>query len=148
MKALPLTYNRDMQEDKEGLFDTINTLLSSLKVFSGMVRTMKVNKEQISQATDSGYILATDLADYLVKKGIPFREAHSLVGEIVKYAAAKGKGFHQLSMKEFHKFSPLFDKNVYAITVNTSVSARNIAGGTAPEQVKKALKKARRLVGD
>lgn len=148
MKALPLTYNRDIQEDKEGLFDTINTLLSSLKVFSGMLRTMKVNKEQISQATDSGYILATDLADYLVKKGVPFREAHSLIGEIVQYAVAKCKGFHQLSMKEFHKFSPLFDKDVYAITVNASISARSVTGGTAPEQVKKALERARMLVGD
>jgi len=148
MKALPLTYNRDMQEDKEGLFDTVDTLLSSLDVFSGMIRTMKVNSERTCEAAESGYILATDLADYLVKKGLSFREAHRIVGRIVKYAADKGKGFHQLSMREYQNFSPLFSKGVYAITVEKSVISRKVVGGTAPIQVKKALRRARELLGD
>ncbi len=148
MKALPLTYNRDMQEDKEGLFDTVDTLLSSLKVFSGIMQTLKVNKKRISQVANESYILATDFADYLVKKGIPFREAHSLVGRLVKYASEKSKNFHQLTMKEYHSFSPLFDKDVYRITTSTSVSSRRVIGGTAITQVSKALNKARRLIGN
>jgi len=148
MKALPLTYNRDMQEDKEGLFDTVDTLGSSLDVFSGMIQTMKVNSERIREAAESGYMLATDLADYLVKKGLSFREAHKLVGRIIKYATAKGKGFHQLSIKEYQNFSPLFSEGVYAVSVEKSVAARKVVGGTAPRQVKKALRQARELLGD
>jgi argininosuccinate lyase len=146
MKSLPLAYNRDMQEDKEGLFDTVDTLRSSLEVFAGMVKTIKVNTERISQAMKTDYILATDLADYLVKKGVPFREAHSVVARLGEYAMSKGKNFRELDRKEYNKFSPLFSSDVYKITLESSVAARNVSGGTSPQQVGKALARARRLI--
>lgn len=147
MKALPLTYNRDMQEDKEGLFDTVDTLNSSLEVFSEMVRALKVNPERTRQAAESGYLLATDLADYLVKKGLSFRDAYNSVAEIVNYAISKGKGFHELSLEEYHRFSPLFAEDVRTISVETSVAARKAYGGTAPEQVEEALSRAKKIIG-
>ncbi|MGA8849790.1 MAG: argininosuccinate lyase [Dehalococcoidia bacterium] len=146
MKSLPLAYNRDMQEDKEGLFDTVDTLQASLEVFAGMVKTIKVNTERISQAMKTDYILATDLADYLVKKGMPFREAHGVVAKLSKYAMSKGKNFRELGRKEYRKFSQLFGGDVYKITLESSVAARNIVGGTSPQQVGKALRKAKRLI--
>jgi argininosuccinate lyase len=146
MKSLPLAYNRDMQEDKEGLFDTVDTLHTSLEVFAGMVKTLKINTERISQAMKTDYILATDLADYLVKKGLPFREAHGVVAKLSEYAMSKGKNFRELSLKEYRKFSPLFSDDVYNITLESSVAARNVAGGTSPQQVGKALRRAKRLI--
>jgi argininosuccinate lyase len=146
MKSLPLAYNRDMQEDKEGLFDTGDTLRSSLEVFAGMVKTIEVNTARISQAMQTDYILATDLADYLVKKGMPFREAHGVVGRLGEYAMSKGKNFRELDLEEYSKFSPLFGDDVYKITVESSVAARNAAGGTSPRQVGKALARARKLI--
>jgi len=146
MKALPLAYNRDMQEDKEGLFDTVDTLHSSLEVFAGMIKTIKINTERIYQAMKTDYILATDLADYLVKKGLPFREAHGVVAKLAEYAMSKGKNFRELSLKEYHNFSPLFTDDVYAITLESSAAARSIPGGTSPRQVEKALSRAKRLI--
>jgi argininosuccinate lyase len=146
MKSLPLAYNRDMQEDKEGLFDTVDTLQASLGVFAGMVETIKVNTERISQAMKTDYILATDLADYLVKKGMPFRKAHGVVAKLSEYAVSKGRNFRELGRKEYRKFSLLFAGDVYDITSESSVAARNVVGGTAPQQVGKALRRARRLI--
>ena len=146
MKSLPLAYNRDMQEDKEGLFDTVDTLHTSLEVFACMVKTIKINTERIAQAMKTDYILATDLADYLVKKGLPFRKAHGVVAKLSEYAASKGKNFHELGRKEYRKFSPLFGGDVYKITLESSVAARDVVGGTSPQQVGKALKRARRLI--
>jgi argininosuccinate lyase len=145
MKALPLAYNRDMQEDKEGLFDTIDTLHSSLEIFAQMVRAIKVNAERI-QGAIKDYILATDLADYLVKKGCPFREAHRIVAKLSEHAVNKGKSFHELSLSEYHNFSPLFAEDVYDITLESSVAARNIVGGTSPQQVEIALARAKELI--
>jgi len=147
MKALPLAYNRDMQEDKEGLFDTVDTLQSSLEVFAEMVKTIKVNTDRISQAMKTDYILATDLADYLVKKGMPFRQAHSVVAKLSQHALSKGKNFHELPLREYKRFSPLFARDVYKITVQSSVAARNVVGGTSPRQVARALRRAKRLLG-
>ena len=147
MKGLPLAYNRDMQEDKEGLFDTVDTVLSTLEVLTGLVKTLKINTAQMVSAVSDSYILATDLADYLVKKGLPFRQAHTIVGKLVQYAIGKNKGFQELSLDEYRNFSPLFADDVYGITVETSVEARNIVGGTAPKQVVAALARARKLVG-
>ncbi len=147
MKALPLAYNRDMQEDKEGFFDTVDTLLSTLEVFSGMVKTLHVKAENMGRAVEKGYILATDLADYLVRKGEAFRSAHGIVGKLVSYAVAKGKSLGELSLAEYKKFSSLFKKDVYSITVEASLAARNVIGGTAPEQVARALARAKRVVG-
>ena len=146
MKALPLAYNRDMQEDKEGLFDTVDTLHSSLEVFAGMVKTIKVNVKHIREAIKKDYILATDLADYLVKKGLPFREAHGVVAKLSEYASSKGKNFCELSLKEYNNFSPLFTKDVYDITLESSIAARNVVGGTSPQQVEAALATARKLI--
>jgi argininosuccinate lyase len=146
MKGLPLAYNRDMQEDKSGLFDTVDTLTSTLEVFTGMVRTLKVNAENTRKAAERGYILATDLADYLVRKGEAFRTAHEIVGRLVSYAAGKSKSFAELSISEYKKFSLLFGKDVYSITVESSLAARDVIGGTAPGQVKKALVRARRIM--
>jgi argininosuccinate lyase len=146
MKSLPLAYNRDMQEDKEGLFDTVDTLQASLEVLAGMMRTIEVNTERISQAMKTDYILATDLADYLVKKGMPFRKAHGVVAKLSEYAMSKGKSFRELGRKEYREFSPLFSGDVYKVTLESSVAARNVAGGTSPQQVGKALRKAKRLI--
>jgi argininosuccinate lyase len=146
MKSLPLAYNRDMQEDKEGLFDTVDTLQSSLEAFAGMIRTVEVNTEHIAQAMKADYILATDLADYLVKKGMPFRKAHGVVAKLSEYAMGKGKTFRELGRREYREFSPLFTGDVYDITAESSVAARNVVGGTSPQQVAKALRRARRLI--
>jgi argininosuccinate lyase len=146
MKSLPLAYNHDMQEDKEGLFDTVDTLQASLEVFAGMVKTININTERIAQAMKTDYILATDLADYLVQKGMPFRKAHGVVAELTEYAMSRGKNFRELGRKEYHKFSPLFGGDVYEITLESSVAARNAAGGTSPQQVGKALRRAKRLI--
>jgi argininosuccinate lyase len=146
MKSLPLAYNRDMQEDKEGLFDTVDTLHSSLEVFAGMVKAIKVNTGRIAQAMKTDYILATDLADYLVNKGLPFREAHGVVARLTEYAMSKGKNFRELGRKEYREFSPLFSGDIYKVTLESSVAARNVVGGTSPQQVGKALKRAKRLI--
>jgi len=147
MKGLPLAYNRDMQEDKEGFFDTVDTLLSTLEVFTGMVKTLRVKAENTGQAAKRGYILATDLADYLVKKGEAFRTAHDIVARLVSYAMEKGKSFSQISLDEYKKFSPRFEDDVYSITVESSIAARDIVGGTAPRQVDRALATAKKIVG-
>ncbi|MFC1933776.1 argininosuccinate lyase [Chloroflexota bacterium] len=148
MKALPLSYNRDMQEDKEGFFDTIDTLLSTLEVFSGMLKTLLVKAENTRQAVKQGYILATDLADYLVKRGEAFRNAHGIVARLVSYAMEKGKPFSELGLTEYKRFSPLFEDDVYSVTVESSISARDNIGGTAPEQVEQALATAKKIIGD
>jgi argininosuccinate lyase len=146
MKALPLSYNRDLQEDKEGLFDTVDTLDASLSVFAEMVKTVRVDARRISQAIRKDYLLATDIADYLVKRGLPFREAYGVVAKLGEYASNTGKGFHELSLKEYHELSPLFAEDVYNITLKSSAAARNSIGGTSPEQVEMALKKAKELI--
>ncbi len=148
MKALPLSYNRDMQEDKEGFFDTVDTLLSTLAVFTGMVRTVQVKAENVQQAVKQGYLLATDLADYLVKKGEAFRTAHSIVARLVSYAVKKGKPFDELSITEYKKFSPLFEDDVYSVTIESSIAARDVVGGTAPSQVERALAAAQKIIRD
>jgi len=147
LKALPLSYNRDLQEDKEGFFDTVDTLLSTLEVFAGMIKTLRVKAEKTAQAVQQGYILATDLADYLVKKGEAFRTAHDIVGKLVNYAMEKGKSFSELSLNEYKTFSHLFGEDVYSITVESSIAARDIVGGTAPKQVERALAAAKKVVG-
>jgi argininosuccinate lyase len=146
MKALPLAYNRDMQEDKQGLFDSLDILSSTLEVFTGMMKTLKIKPKNIARSVQLGYILATDLADYLVKQGEAFRTAHEIVARLVNYAEEKGKTFEQLKAGEFKQFSPLFGKDVGSITIKSSLAARNITGGTAPNQVAKALYAARKAI--
>jgi len=147
MKALPLAYNRDLQEDKEGFFDTVDTLLSTLNVFSGMVGSLKVNAENAGKAVEKGYILATDLADYLVKKGMAFRAAHEAVAKLVSYAVEQGKPLGKLTLTEYKKFSKSFEKDVFSITIESSLAARDVIGGTAPKQVARALAAAKKTIG-
>ncbi len=148
MKGLPLAYNRDMQEDKEGFFDVVDTFLASLKVMTGMVGTMRVKTENTRRAASGGYILATDLADYLVRKGQPFRTAHEAVAKLVSYAVEKRKALSELELAEYQQFSPLFSEDVFKITVESSVAARDNTGGTAPGQVAKSLAEARKMLED
>ena len=147
MKALPLAYNRDLQEDKEGFFDTVDTLLSTLQVFAGMVKTLKVKAENARAAAERGYILATDLADYLVKKGEAFRTAHEIVAKLVSYAIEQNKPLSKLTLTEYKKFSRLFEKDVFSINIESSIAARDVVGGTAPKQVAKALSAAKKAIG-
>ena len=147
LKGLPLTYNRDLQEDKEGTFDAIDTILATLDVFAGMVATLEVNTERLTDATGEGYMLATDLADYLVtKSGVPFREAHGIAGRLCQYAMSQKKGLHQLSIAEYREYSKHFGEDVYDITAASAISARDVEGGTAPRRVEEALKRARELL--
>ncbi len=146
LKALPLAYNRDLQEDKEGLFDTVDTLHSTLEAMAGVIKTMKVNPQRMGKAIEDGYLLATDLADYLVGKGMPFRKAHGVVEELVKHAIKKGKKLNELALDDYLRLSSLFGKDVYSITGESSVKARKVVGGTAPQRVAKALEEARRTL--
>ena len=147
MKALPLAYNRDLQEDKEGLFDTADTLQASLEVFAGMLATIKIKKESAAEAVGRGYILATDLADYLVRKGETFRNAHEIAGKLISYAVKKEKSLAELSFAEYSSFSPLFGEDVYSVTVESSLAARDITGGTAPKRVAQAVAAAKKAIG-
>jgi argininosuccinate lyase len=140
LKALPLAYNKDMQEDKEGMFDTVKTLHGALSLFIPMIATMKVKKEQMRQAVTQDFSNATDLADYLVNKGLPFRQAHEVVGKAVLYCIQQNKYLLDLSMDEYKTFSPLFEEDIYtAIDVVQVVNARNVLGGTARGQVEKQI---------
>ncbi|HUV44677.1 MAG TPA: argininosuccinate lyase, partial [Dehalococcoidales bacterium] len=142
----PLAYVRDMQEDKEGFFDTVDTLLATLEVFAGMVSTLRVKPENTGRAVRHGYLLATDLADYLVKKGEPFRSAHDIVARLVSYAARQEKALDELKLSEYREFSPRFDEDVLAITIESSLAARDNFGGTAPKRVEQALAEARKTL--
>lgn len=146
MKALPLSYNRDLQEDKEALFDSVDTLLSSLEVFRGMIASLKIKSNHMNQEANRGFILATDLADYLVSKGETFRSAHGITARMVNYAIRKNKTLNQLNLSEYKRFSSLFDNDVLSISSESSVAAKNVTGGTAPYQVKKALERARKII--
>ncbi|HEX5414913.1 MAG TPA: argininosuccinate lyase [Chloroflexota bacterium] len=143
IKGLPLAYNRDLQEDKEPLFDAIDTLLPCLTLTAGMLRSARVHRERLAEAAGAGFSLATDVADYLVARGVPFREAHHIVGQLVQRCLALGCDLAGLPLEEYRQLSPLFDPDVLEITVWTSVRARDIPGGTAPERVAKALAEAR-----
>ena len=142
MKGLPLAYNRDLQEDKEPLFDSINTITSVLKITDGLLNSLTFNKEEAERKATSGFALATDVADYLVKKGIPFRESHEIVGLIVKYCTENKLSLEDMTLKQYQKFSKKFTSDITKLNVQASLSNRNLAGGTAPNQVKSAIKKA------
>ena len=144
MKGLPLAYNKDMQEDKEALFDTIDTLSSSLKVMVTVLRNVKVNDEKTRQAASIGHLNATDLADYLVRKGLEFRKAHELVGRVVMYAIQQGKPLEEISLEDYATFSELFGDDLYAsLRLESSLDTKQTVGGTSPERVSEALLKAR-----
>ncbi|MSQ07932.1 MAG: argininosuccinate lyase [Dehalococcoidia bacterium] len=144
LKGLPLTYNRDLQEDKEALFDAADTVLASLEAAAGMVRGARFDTARMRAAAEKSYVLATDIADYLVRKGVPFREAYITVAALSKQAKSAGKGFGELSLKDYQKASPKFAKDVMKITVDSAVAARDTPGGTAPGRVREALQDAYR----
>jgi len=147
MKGQPLAYNKDNQEDKEPLFDSVDTLTASLRVFADMVGGIKVNADNMRKAALEGFATATDLADYLVKKGLPFREAHEAVAQAVKFADGRGCDLADLKLDELQQFSKLIDKDVFAaLTLEGSLKARSHIGGTAPARVKAAIAKARKTV--
>jgi argininosuccinate lyase len=144
MKGLPLTYNKDMQEDKEPLFDTVDTVEKSLNILSMLLKELEFKGENMQRATQQGYLVATDLADYLVRKGMTFRKAHQVVGDMVRMAEEKNKEFHQLDLEEMKQFSPLIEKDVYEwLDPLSCIKRRNSYGGTGPKAVKRALSKAR-----
>ena len=147
MKGLPLAYNKDMQEDKEAIFDAVDTVKLCLPVFEGMVATMKVNSESMRKGASGGFTNATDGADYLVKKGMPFRDAHAVIGKLVFYAISQDKSLEELTLEEFRQFSDIFDEDVYeAISVETCVSCRNIIGGPAKEAMEKTISQAKEIL--
>ncbi|MGE4578536.1 MAG: argininosuccinate lyase [Desulfuromonadales bacterium] len=144
MKSLPLAYNKDMQEDKEPLFDTIDTVKGSLKIFADMIAEMKVQAENMRVAAARGFSTATDVADYVVRKGLPFRQAHEVVGKTVRYCIEHGKDIPELSLEEFRQFSELIGEDIYDyVTLEASVNARRAIGGTAREAVEREIARAR-----
>lgn len=147
MKGLPLAYNKDMQEDKEAVFDAIDTVKGALIPFTGMVATMNIHKDRMEQAAAGGFTNATDLADYLVKKGLPFRSAHEVSGKLVKYCLDAGISLLDVGIDEFRSFSDLIEEDVYeAISLLTCVNNRTITGAPSPDTVKTALDRAAMFV--
>ncbi|SHI87193.1 argininosuccinate lyase [Clostridium cavendishii DSM 21758] len=147
MKGLPLAYNKDMQEDKEQIFDSVDTVKICLSVFAKMIDTMKVNKENMEKACRDGFINATDLADYMVKKGMSFRDAHHVTGEIVFYAIKEEKVLEEISLEKFKEFSQIFEIDVYeAIDIRKCVENRKVIGGPSPEEVKVRLKELKEFI--
>ncbi|CAI8006408.1 Argininosuccinate lyase [Geodia barretti] len=142
LKGLPLTYNRDLQEDKEGFFDTVDTLQTTIEVFTAMLPGLTLQTDRVESLAGESGMLATDLADYLVVKGVPFREAHGIMRELCRACDERGIGLQQLPLQEYHRYSPLFEADVYGITAEGSAAARNIPGGTAPDRVAEALAQA------
>jgi argininosuccinate lyase len=147
MKGQPLAYNKDNQEDKEPLFDTVDTVTASLAVFTEMLGGIEVKRDAMREAARQGYATATDLADYLVKKGAPFREAHETVAQAVRHAETRGKDLAELDLAELQKFSRLIEDDVFdALTLEGSMAARSHIGGTAPTRVKQAIARARKAL--
>jgi len=148
MKAQPLAYNRDNQEDKEPLFDTVDTLTMSLAVFTQLLAGVTVNREAMANAARRGHATATDLAEYLVRKGMPFREAHEAVSQAVRFAEGRGCELADLKLAELQKFAPAAGRDVFtALTLEGSLKSRTHIGGTAPARVKAAIAKARKALG-
>lgn len=144
MKAQPLAYNRDNQEDKQAVFDAIDTVKQCLQAYCGMVLTIKVKADTMLAAAQRGFATATDLADYLVRQSVPFRDAHAIVGQAVQFAISKNRDLADLTLEELQQFCDKIDKDVFTfLTLPGSVAARNHPGGTAPAQVKAAIARAR-----
>ena len=148
MKGLPLAYNKDMQEDKEAFFDARDTLVKGLTVFTAMLKTVTFRKEEMERGASGGFTNATDCADYLVKKGLPFRDAHKVVGELVAYCLNEKKALLDLSLEELRKFHPAFDQDVFDdLSMIACVEKRAIPGAPAPEMVQQAIDSAREKLG-
>lgn len=149
MKGLPLAYNKDTQEDKEGVFDSIDTIKIVLEIFSPMLKTMKIKKENMKASIYEGFINATDIADYLAKKGLPFREAHKVVGELVSYCEKNNKLLTDLSYEEFKNSHSLFGEDIVAeSSIEACINGRKTYGGTALSEVERKIKKAKDFLGN
>jgi argininosuccinate lyase len=145
LKALPSSYNRDLQEDKEALFDSVDTVSSALKVFSAMLPKIKINRERMRDAASDPSLLATDLAEYLVRKGMPFRQAHEIVGRVVSHSIGKKKPLDEIPLAALRKFSTRFESDVEKVfDVRRSLSARRAVGAPSPENVKAQIKRWRK----
>ncbi|MCT4543125.1 MAG: argininosuccinate lyase [Vallitalea sp.] len=140
MKSLPLAYNKDMQEDKEATFDAIDTVKMCLPIFNDMLKTLKVNKQNMYNGAGGGFTNATDAADYLVKKNVPFRDAHEIIGKLVLYCVTNNKNLEELSLEEYKNVSPYFEDDIYnAISLETCVNKRNVIGGPSKEMMNKVI---------
>ncbi len=149
MKGIPLAYNKDMQEDKEGIFDSVDTLKMCLPVFCDMIKTMKINKENMRKGAGGGFTNATDAADYLVKKGLPFRSAHEVIGKIVFYCVSLNKSLEEMSLEEYKQFSDIFEEDIYeAINLENCVSLRKVPGGPAKEMVENHITSGQNWLND
>jgi argininosuccinate lyase len=149
MKGQPLAYNRDNQEDKEPLFDSLDTVTAAVTVFAGMIPQLKVNSEAMYEAARQGFSTATDLADYLVRKNIPFRDAHEIVGRAVQQAEQTGQDLSDMSLNDLRQFSADIENDVFdVLTLEGSVNARNHIGGTAPAQVLEAIRSMRKAIAN
>jgi argininosuccinate lyase len=149
MKGLPLAYNKDMQEDKEPVFDALDTIKASLKIFAPMIEKMSLRIANMEKSAGAGYSTATDLADYLVRKGVPFRESHHIVGSAVAFAIEKDVDLSELTIDEFKRFSDIIADDIYEyITVRASVNSRSAYGGTAESSVKEQIKNAKKFVNE
>jgi argininosuccinate lyase len=147
MKALPLSYNRDLQEDKPAMFDALDTVTTSLQVLTELMRRLKVNRESLKQAVQGGGLLATEVADYLVSKGMPFREAHGVTGRVVRSAQERGRELTSFTLDELRQFSERFDKGVFArLTVQAAIDRKAQIGGTARGQVEQRIKQLERML--
>ena len=149
LKALPMTYNKDLQEDKEALFETVDTLSASLAVSQGMLASASFNTERMAEAAAGGFSTATEVADYLVRKGMSFREAHGTVGQVVKYCEREGIDLAKLSLDEWRSFSKEFGEDISKyITPDGAVAAKKSPGGTAPERVREQIERAKELLAE
>ncbi len=141
MKSLPLSYNRDLQEDKEGMFDSFETLNNSLIMMNALIGSLEVNKNRFTKEIDGSFMLTTDLADYLVTKGVAFREAHNILGEIVKYATNNNKKLNELSLEEYKNFNKVFEEDVYKyLSAETCLENKKTEGSPNPQMIKEAIK--------
>ncbi len=141
MKGLPLAYNKDMQEDKELTFDAIDTTKGCIKLFTGMIQTMKINKPAMAKSARNGFTNATDAADYLVKHGVPFRDAHGIIGQLVLYGIENNKALDDMTLEEYKAISPVFEEDIYeAISLETCVNTRNTIGAPGAEAMKNVLR--------
>lgn len=147
LKGLPLAYNKDLQEDKEGMFDTLETVQTSLDIFAGMIETMKINTEIMEESTQKDFSNATELADYLAKKGVPFREAHEIVGKLVLECTQNGIYLQDVALSHYQEINPLIDDDIYVVlSSKTAVQKRNSYGGTGFDQIKVALENAKKTL--
>ena len=149
MKGIPLAYNKDMQEDKEGVFDALDTAKGCLALFEGMLSTMRFNKNRMEDSAKNGFTNATDAADYLVNHGVPFRDAHGIVGRLVLYCIEKKIALDDMTLEEFQAISPVFQQDIYeAISMKTCVEKRNTVGAPGPEAMAWVLEENRKYLNE